>query len=454
MAILTGLIPQPQDAEGRTLPNCKLYTYAVGSYTPKVTYQNEGLSIPNANPVVADGDGRFFNIYLGSGGYRLVLVDQYGVQVWDQDNYYAPLDGGDLATINAQIALTKSYIPAVISQYQDFGTADHYLLSATAGGTPLPTAYTDGMIIGFTPQNANTGASTVNVAGLGVKNLLLWGGGPLTAGYMDTSKAYQFVYIGGQFYNYFHTGQLQASDIPNGLITGAMIANTTVTNANMANNTLTVGKLANGTATKLVGYDSGGSPTETSNPLLLLQSTAVTATASITFILSTLDGNQDTRNSYLLRFIGVQPATDDKNIYITLSTDAGSTWVATNYAWTNSHIIAGVAGSVTYGATGASQIEYGGATGAADALGNNTNETLNADVILTNVNTGTNVFPSLNVGSASYWDANATSRLVSFRGTGSNSSANDYDAIKISVESGGNFAAVGRIMLFKICNTV
>jgi len=54
--------------------------------------------------------------------------------------------------------------------YSDSGTANAYVLTAI-GTLRSPHAYFDGMRVRFRPNNANTGASTVNVATLGVKSI-------------------------------------------------------------------------------------------------------------------------------------------------------------------------------------------------------------------------------------------------------------------------------------------
>ncbi len=53
--------------------------------------------------------------------------------------------------------------------------ADAYLLTPK-GSTRTPTTYADGLVLGFVTSNPNTGPSTVNFAGLGVKNVKLAGG--------------------------------------------------------------------------------------------------------------------------------------------------------------------------------------------------------------------------------------------------------------------------------------
>jgi hypothetical protein len=82
--------------------------------------------------------------------------------------------------------------------YTDNGAADAYVLTAV-GGKQAPPAYTDGMRIRFTAANVNTGASTVNVAGLGVKNLKALGGVDLGAGDVQTGNTLVAYYNGVDF---------------------------------------------------------------------------------------------------------------------------------------------------------------------------------------------------------------------------------------------------------------
>lgn len=76
----------------------------------------------------------------------------------------------------------------------DSGAADAYVLT-TIGSKQSPTAYTDGMVIDFVAGNDNTGASTVNAYGLGVKNIKLSGGGDPAAG--DITGRTKAVYDSG-----------------------------------------------------------------------------------------------------------------------------------------------------------------------------------------------------------------------------------------------------------------
>lgn len=90
------------------------------------------------------------------------------------------LGSGDLNQLGKAIA---GYV-ANGTFYTDSGAADAYVLSVI-GNKQAATAYTDGFEINFVTTNPNTGASTVNVAGLGVKSIKLEGGGDPSAGQID-----------------------------------------------------------------------------------------------------------------------------------------------------------------------------------------------------------------------------------------------------------------------------
>lgn len=71
--------------------------------------------------------------------------------------------------------------------YTDSGAADAYVLTA-AGNWRQSTAYRNGQHFRFLPTNANTGASTINVSGLGVKTLENVNGTALNANQLDPTR--------------------------------------------------------------------------------------------------------------------------------------------------------------------------------------------------------------------------------------------------------------------------
>lgn len=78
------------------------------------------------------------------------------------------LSSGDLNQLGKGIA---NYVSNG-TFYTDSGAADAYVLT-TIGSKQSSTTYTDGLRVSFIADNDNTGAATVNVATLGVKNIKL-----------------------------------------------------------------------------------------------------------------------------------------------------------------------------------------------------------------------------------------------------------------------------------------
>lgn len=87
MTALFTLPGQTPLSAGAYLPGAKLAFSQTGTNTPQNTYQEEALSTPHANPVIADANGLFPAIYLDPrlGSYRAVLKTSADVVVstWD-----------------------------------------------------------------------------------------------------------------------------------------------------------------------------------------------------------------------------------------------------------------------------------------------------------------------------------------------------------------------------------
>jgi hypothetical protein len=80
------------DSSGNPISGALLYTYGEGTTTPLATYSDEALTTPHTNPIVADANGRFGNIYLQAAAYKFVLKDASDVTIWTLDNFNP--DGG------------------------------------------------------------------------------------------------------------------------------------------------------------------------------------------------------------------------------------------------------------------------------------------------------------------------------------------------------------------------
>lgn len=92
------------DGNGAPYASAKAYFYETGTTTPKDTYSNAGLTSANANPVVADANGRFGDIYLVAGRYKVVLKTSADVTIDTLD----PVDG-TLQMLTASSAPAATY---------------------------------------------------------------------------------------------------------------------------------------------------------------------------------------------------------------------------------------------------------------------------------------------------------------------------------------------------------
>lgn len=77
------------DGNGTPYASAKAYFYETGTTTPKATYSDAGLTSANVNPVVAGSDGRFPDIYLVAGRYKVVYKTSADVTIDTLD----PVDG-------------------------------------------------------------------------------------------------------------------------------------------------------------------------------------------------------------------------------------------------------------------------------------------------------------------------------------------------------------------------
>lgn len=180
----------------------------------------------------------------------------------------------------------------------------------------------------------------------------------------------------------------------------------------------------------------------------VLDSGNFTSVASKAFVLSTLDSTQLTTNVYLLRLIGYQPATDDSELQMTISSDGGSSYIAgVGYYG----MLAGYAsngGNTNHTGSGVAFWTIAGQTTAGSGLSNVANETAATDLILTNFNTGTSLFPHVKI-STSYWCGTANLYSIQTGAASNNATAADIDAFKIAFDA-GNIAAVGSYVLYKL----
>ncbi len=150
------------DGNGKPIAGAKLFFYEEFTAIPKDTYSDQALSVPNANPVIADSGGVFGDIYL-DGEYRAELTDANDVT---QPGY--PADG--VATSTAGSVLSKDVA----------GGIDVTLTAGEAGNTNYKfsgvltaniNVIVPDVVHNFTVENNTTGAFTLTMktsAGTGI----------------------------------------------------------------------------------------------------------------------------------------------------------------------------------------------------------------------------------------------------------------------------------------------
>jgi len=181
-AVLSPL-PKQQflDNNGNPLVGGKLFAYIAGTSTKQATYVDSAGVTQNANPVILDFRGEA-NVWLPPNvGYKFVLApandtDPPGNPFWSVDN-----------VISSQLLTLYGGI--------DTGIANAYVLNFTANFT----AYTDGIVIYWIPSNSNTGASTINVNGLGAVPIINADGSPLSANEIQANVPATILYQGSTF---------------------------------------------------------------------------------------------------------------------------------------------------------------------------------------------------------------------------------------------------------------
>jgi hypothetical protein len=223
------------DSNGTPLAGGLLYVYTAGTTTPATTWTTSAGTVANTNPIVMNAAGRTpFEIWLNSGvTYKFALYTSTNVLIGTYDNIPA-ID--DPTVFNNLITVTNTN---------------------TLIGTSVPpyTSYVTGMTLSFVPANTNSGAVTLDLDGLGAKNVFVGSSTALSSGDLVAGRIAQIQYDGTRF-------QLYQSSLADNSVTTAKIVDLNVTTAKLAANAVTTAKItdANVTAAKLSGAQTGAAP--------------------------------------------------------------------------------------------------------------------------------------------------------------------------------------------------
>lgn len=165
------------DGNGAALYQGTISTYAAGTLTPIATYKDSTGTV-NTNPIVLNARGEC-DLWLNANvSYKFIVADALGNQI----------PGGTIDNvINSQLLTLYGGV--------DTGSTNAYILNFNASFS----AYADGIVIIWIPANTNTGASTINVNGLGVVNIVNPDGSALLPGQIIANQPAQLLFKGGAF---------------------------------------------------------------------------------------------------------------------------------------------------------------------------------------------------------------------------------------------------------------
>lgn len=187
-----------------------LYTYAAGTNTPLATYTTSLGNVQNNNPITLNTDGRLPNeVWLTEGlSYKFLLKDSLGNPIGTYDDLPGINDG----TVSASIDMNGFILTDMgngtaatdsVNLGQVQGGQSQTLTSVSGTNTIVATASpTPTLVVGsrfyFLPAVTNTSATTINISGLGAKNIF-FNGAACVGNELLSGKAVEIWYDGTQF---------------------------------------------------------------------------------------------------------------------------------------------------------------------------------------------------------------------------------------------------------------
>ena len=224
------------DSNGAPLAGGKLFFYAAGTTTKQNAYTDSTGATPTANPLLLDANGYGTFFLDTTKNYKLTLspstdTDPPTNAFWTVDNV-----GPANVVTSFPFAVDTGIVNALVA-------------------TPAPawTSYGNGAVLLVQPAVTNTGATTINVSGLGAKNIVNPDGSALAGEQLLAGGTYAIAYnnTAGAFHLISASTALSAVS---GLINGDMLVAQRNTSYNPTHDAVTYGA-----ADRWYGYQVAGS---------------------------------------------------------------------------------------------------------------------------------------------------------------------------------------------------
>jgi len=133
----------------------KLNFYSTGTTTRKDTFSDVLLTTANTNPVIADSAGRFGDIFLESGTYKVTLTDASDLEIWSAENVDGAVgSSGAVETKTIDYSISVDDSTKVIQGDASSGAITITLLAAATAG--------DGFEITVKKSDSSVNAVTVD----------------------------------------------------------------------------------------------------------------------------------------------------------------------------------------------------------------------------------------------------------------------------------------------------
>lgn len=112
---------QYTNSAGVPLAGGKVYTFDVGTTTPKATYQDAAGTVENSNPIILNERGEALAYW--SGAYDIKVTDANGITIYTVANYQTPLMGADLAADTGAELVSGTWFNGAKAKLSALGTS-------------------------------------------------------------------------------------------------------------------------------------------------------------------------------------------------------------------------------------------------------------------------------------------------------------------------------------------